>query len=391
MIDPSAFTPPYDHHLCRGLTTVGCDLTLYSTRADYYLWDGDTPYDRVEYFYRHTDALYRDRDGMPGRAAVKGLEHLVDMTRFVRKARACDPDVVHVQWAPVPVVDRWFFRALAQIAPLVFTVHDTTPFHDASTSVLQLLDADVVYDEADQLIVHTEGSRDELVDQGISPDDISVIPHGVLEYPDETAASGRNERSAGANEDDSQTILFFGTIKPYKRIDVLLEAFALLPSETRATTELLVAGNPKMDVEPLHRQAADLGIQSSVRWDLRFVPDPEVPVLFDAADLVVFPYDDIDQSGSLLTAVQYETPIVATRIAGFAEVLTDGEHGFLVPPDSPSALADAMDRVVTDPELAEQMSKNVGDLVESIPSWKSIAHSTRGVYESLCFDLADNR
>lgn len=390
MLDPSAFTPPYDHHLCHGLTKVGCDLTLYTTRSDYHLWDGDTPYDRVKYFYRHTDALYRHRDGLPGRTAVKGLEHLVDMTRLLREARARDPDVVHVQWAPVPVVDQWFLRALAQIAPLVFTVHDTTPFHGASTSRLQLLGADAVYDAASQLIVHTEVSRDELVNRGVSPADISVIPHGILEYPTETAAGSRNGENGGDNGDADRTILFFGTIKPYKNVDTLLEAFASLPSGTRATTELHVAGNPKMDIEPLRRRAADLGIQSSVRWDLRFVPDAEVPALFDAADLVVFPYDDIDQSGSLLTAVQYETPIVATDIAGFAEVLTDGKHGFLVPPDAPAALADAMHRVVTDPELAEKMGEKIGELVESIPTWEAIAYSTREVYDVVSNDPLDS-
>ncbi|WP_164932787.1 glycosyltransferase family 4 protein [Halorubrum amylolyticum] len=390
MLDPSAFTPPYDHHLCRGLASVGCDLTLYTTRADYHLWDSDMPYDRVEYFYRYTDALYRDCDGPPGRTAVKGLEHIIDMTRFVREAQVRDPDMIHVQWAPVPIIDRWFLRALNRIAPLVFTVHDTTPFHGASTSRIQLLGTDAVYDVADHLIVHTEVSRDELVDRGVSPDNISVIPHGILEYPTETAADSGYIQSGGDDGDKDRTILFFGTIKPYKNVDTLLEAFASLPSETRATTELHVAGNPKMDVEPLRRRAAELDIQSSVRWDLRFVPDAEVPALFDAADLVVFPYDDIDQSGSLLTAVQYETPIVATDIAGFAEVLTDGEHGFLIQPDAPAALGDAMYRVLTDPELAEQMGEKVTELAESIPTWEAIAHTTCEVYEMLSSDLLES-
>jgi glycosyltransferase involved in cell wall biosynthesis len=377
MLDPSAFTPPYDHHLCRGLTTVGCDLTLYTTRADYYGWDGDTTYDRVEFFYRHSNALYGDRDGLPGQTVIKGLEHLADMTRFVREARARNPDVVHVQWAPVPVVDRWFLRALARVAPLVFTVHDTTPFHGASTSRLQLLGAEAVYDAADRLIVHTGTSREKLVELGVSPDDISVVPHGILEYPTAIAANGENR------EKNDRTILFFGTIKPYKNVDTLLEAFAALPVETRATTELHVAGNPKMDIESLRRRAVDLGIQSSVHWDLRFVPDVEVSALFNTADLVAFPYDDIDQSGALLTALQYETPIVATDIAGFAEVLTDGEHGFLVPPDAPTALADAMHRVLVDADLATRMRENVGDLVDSIPSWTEIGDRTLEVYRAV--------
>ena len=375
MLDPSAFTPPYDHHLCEGLATVGCDLSLYTTRSDFNEWDNDTTYDQIEFFYRRTNALYKNRDRLPGRIAVKGLEHVADMMRFVREVQSLDPDVVHVQWAPVPVVDRWFFSSLAKVAPLVFTVHDTTPFHGASTSRLQLLGGDAIYEPFDHLIVHTESSKNELIGQGISPDDVSIVPHGILEYPGAATDAGKSG--------DNRTILFFGTIKPYKNIDTLLEAFAALPTEARETTDLHIAGTAKMDIEPLRDRAAELGIDSSVRWDLRFVPDAEVPTLFGAADLVVFPYDDIDQSGALLTALQYETPIVATDIAGFAEVLTDGKHGFLIPPDAPTELANAMDRVLTDPDLASRMSENIGDLTDAIPSWIEIADRTSNVYQAV--------
>ncbi|WP_175542273.1 glycosyltransferase family 4 protein [Natrinema hispanicum] len=376
MLDPSAFTPPYDHHLCRGLSTVGCDLTLYTTRSDYHLWDGERAYDWIEYFYRATNTLYSDRDGLPGRTAVKGIEHVIDMTRFIRKAWSLDPDVIHIQWTPVPVVDQWFLQALARVAPLVFTVHNTTPFHGASTSRIQLLGADTIHETADHLIVHTETSRDELINRGIPATKISVVPHGILEYPSATAADGKADA-------DNQTILFFGTIKPYKNIDTLLEAYAALPAETRDTTDLHIAGYPKMDAKLLQRWARDLGIESSVRWDLRFVPDSEVSALFDTADVIAFPYDDVDQSGALLTALQYETPIVATDIAGFAEVLTDGEHGFLVPPNDAVALADALDNVLADPELLACMRENISDLAESIPSWTEIAAKTQDVYRSV--------
>ncbi|WP_192918617.1 glycosyltransferase [Salinigranum salinum] len=380
MLDPSAFTPPYDHHLCTGLAAVGCDLTLLTTDADYFLWDDKTAYDRVEYFYGHTNGLYAGHDSLPGRTAVKGVEHVLDMARVLREIRSRDPDVVHFQWLPLPVVDRVYLRALARVAPLVFTVHDTTPFHGASTSRLQLLGARSVYDAFDRLIVHTRTSRDELVRQGVLASDVSVIPHGILEYPEPTApASG-----GGVEEEDGvDEVLFFGTIKPYKNVDTLLEAFASLPPETREGTVLRIAGNPKVDVAPLKGLADSLGIASAVRWDLRFVPDVEVPELFAGADLVAFPYDDIDQSGALLTALQYEKPVLATDISGFAEVLTDGEHGFLVPPNDADALAGAMDRILSDPDLSARMSERVGDLAESIPTWTAIAAQTREVYRTV--------
>ncbi|WP_181861592.1 glycosyltransferase family 4 protein [Haloplanus salinus] len=374
MVDPSAFTPPYDHHLCAGLAETGCELTLFTTDSDYFLWDGDTSYRRLAYFYSHTNDLYSGRDVSFGRTVVKGTEHIVDMSLFVRKIRAMDPDVVHFQWLPLPIVDRLFLQALRRVAPLVLTVHDTTPFRGASTSPIQLLGAESVYELFDQLIVHTPMSQDELVAQNIRSRDISIIPHGILQYPPQPSET---------EDTDTSTILFFGTIKPYKNIETLLEAYAELPADIRETVELHIAGSPKMDVRPLRERATALGVQPSVHWDLRFVPDAEVPGLFSDADLIVFPYDDIDQSGALLTALQYETPIVATDIAGFASVLTDGKHGYLVPPKNSEELSDAMNRILSDTELAARMSENIGDLVESIPSWVDIARRTCEVYRSV--------
>jgi glycosyltransferase involved in cell wall biosynthesis len=371
MVDPSAFTPPYDHHLCTGLAEIGCDLTLFTTDSDYFLWDGDTSYRRLAYFYARTNRLYSDRDVSVGRTAVKGVEHVVDMSRFLRRVRAVGPDVVHFQWLPLPVVDRLYLRALRRVAPLVLTVHDTTPFRGASTSPIQFLGAESVYGLFDELIVHTRTSEDELTAQDVPSRRISVVPHGILRYPSPTTESAT---------DGTRTILFFGTIKPYKNVGTLIKAYAKLPADVRETVELRIAGSPKMDVEPLRELAATLDVRSSVRWDLRFVPDSEVPRLFGDADLIVFPYDDIDQSGALLTALQYETPIVATDIAGFASVLTDGEHGYLVPPNDSAALADAMNEVLSDRRLAARMSENVGALAESIPSWVEIARRTREVY-----------
>jgi glycosyltransferase involved in cell wall biosynthesis len=309
-----------------------------------------------------------------GRTAIKGVEHIVDMALFIRKIRAMEPDVIHFQWLPIPALDMLYLWALRRVAPLALTVHDTTPFRGASTSPIQYLGSESVYDMFDQLIVHTRISRDELVARGVPPSKISIIPHGILQYPSQ----------ASENETDNpRTILFFGTIKPYKNIETLLEAYAKLPAETCEKVELRIAGNPQMDVRPLRERATTLGIQSSVHWDFRFVPDAEVPRLFSDADLIVFPYDDIDQSGALLTALQYETPIVATDIAGFASVLTDGEHGYLVPPNDSVALSDAMNRILSNPQLAAQMSESIGNLVESIPSWVEIARRTREVYESV--------
>ncbi len=136
-----------------------------------------------------------------------------------------------------------------------------------------------------------------------------------------------------------------------------------------------------MDIGPLRQLADELGVGRQVIWDLRFIEDAEIPVLFEQADVVVFPYKGIDQSGALMTAVHYGTPIVATRVGGFREILQDGTHAYLASPEDPIEFAHAMEKVLCDPDVASRMRKAVQSLAEETPTWDEIGQQTMKVYE----------
>lgn len=110
---------------------------------------------------------------------------------------------------------------------------------------------------------------------------------------------------------------------------------------------------------PLENLAAELAIESNIRWDLRYIPDEQVPVLFQSADIVAFPYREIDQSGVLMTASQFGKPIVPTAVGGFPEVRDDGVHGRLVAPDDHNAFADGLAQLPRNPESAAAMGAAV--------------------------------
>src|SRR4029077_10038301 len=165
---------------------------------------------------------------------------------------------------------------------------------------------------------------------------LARIPHGLLH--DVAPITARNSQAS-----DRVRFLLFGKLKSYKGADVLIEAFRLLPPVIRDQAEVQIVGKPYMDVEPLQRAARALG--PGVRLDLRFVPDVEMSDLLALADVIVFPYREIDVSGVLMAALRYGRPIIASRIGGFVELLVDGRHAILVPPDDTSALAEAMARL----------------------------------------------
>jgi glycosyltransferase involved in cell wall biosynthesis len=380
MIDPSAFTPPYDHHLCDGLSEAGLDVTLVTTGFNYEGWDNGIPYQKNELFYSLTNRLYPSMDSSWHRQLLKGTEHIKDSLLLVRYLKRLNPDVIHFQWLPLPFVDQLFVERLKRIAPVIHTVHDTTPYHGATPSRFQVWGVRSAPKRFDQLIVHTEDGKDQLQEREIPGSKISVVPHGVLRYPDtETSSANASSRQT----DNENVVLFFGSIKKYKGIDVLLHAFSVMKSETRERTTLKIAGSVSMSIDELQELATELGIENRIDWDIRYVPDEEVPSLFETADVVVFPYRNADQSGALMTALPYGTPIVASDVGGFSDVLDDGTHGHLVEPETPDDLSDALEDVLSNESKRNRMGESVRDLATNTYSWGEIAKQTLEVYDSV--------
>lgn len=377
VVDPSCFTMPYDHCLCEGLVRQGCHTLFVGSENRYTSWNYLTHYKRWNHFYRVTNTIYKRPSGI-GRKYIKGIEHLFDMGRLVRRLQKWRPHIIHFQWLPVPEIDRRFLPSLKKLAPLIMTVHDTQPFHGSPSSPVQLLGWSNMFRHFDMCIAHTEFSRRQLIERfGIGYDKVAVIPHGVFDYYKEQQSKRTQEQVA----DETKTILFWGTIKPYKGLDILIEAFAQLSQEVRRNTRLLVAGYPQMPIEPLQELAERKGIKDRITWDLRFIPEEEVPGVFQKAHVIALPYHRIDQSGVLMTALAFGKPIVATRVGGFIETLQDGVHGYLVDSGDPAVFAKAMETILTNPELSEKMGREIKLLANTVFSWDTIAGKTMKVYE----------
>ena len=279
-------------------------------------------------------------------------------------------------------------RKLRKIAPLVLTLHNTTLFHGSPTSRLQGFGFRSVFRYFDAIIVHTEFSKNKILERGWCPaDKIHVVPHGVLECYREPAIgeanSGQTIATGKDRDSGEQTVLFFGHVRPYKGVDLLIQAFAQLPPAVLASTRLVIAGKPGIDILELRELAQTLNVDHRITWELRFIPDGEIAEFFNQASLVVLPYRDIDQSGVLMTAIGFETPIVATRIGGIPEVIQDGVHGRLVEPGDVNGLASAIGDVLLSPGGQAKMKRALGLLRKGPLAWESCAHQTLDVYRQV--------
>lgn len=370
MIDPSLFTLFYDRDLARALARMGHQVKLYGRRTR--PTDGDSSGIALEaHFYRIAESAAIRRAPGAVRLAVKGVDHAWSMLGLLQRLRREQLDVIHFQWLPLPLLDNRFLSALGRLAPLVLTVHDTNPFNGDPTARVQGHGFFSALSRFDALIVHTRQGMERLRAAGLTQVPLSVVPIGVTPEPE----PGVGER------DGTVTFLLFGKIKPYKGLDVLIEAFARMPPHLRAKARLRVVGKPYMDLAPIRTLARNLGVEASLLLEPRFVADAEIPSLFDSDTVAVFPYREIEASAVLALAFGYARPVIASRLGWFAESIVDGVHGRLTEPGDAASLAAAMTHMMQDPAFTARCAAAMQSAAAAAPGWDEVARRTAAVYE----------
>lgn len=356
LVDPSAFTPPYDHALATALAAAGAEVELFTSRFAYGPVQQPAGYRREETFYRLAARVPDARV----RRAVKLAEHVPDMLGYRRRAHRAE--AVHFQWLTVQHLDGLL---LPRRRPLVLTAHDILP-REARPG--QRAAQRRLYGRFDAVVAHSEHGRRRLIDElGVEAARVHVIPHGVFAHLAEQRLP-----EAPPFETDLPVVLCFGLMRPYKGIDVLLEAWRGIEG-----AELWIAGMPRMDIEPLLAAAPP-----GVRFVPRFIGDTELPGYFRAASLVVLPYREIDQSGVLFTALAFGKPLLLSDVGGFPEVAATGAAR-IVPAGDPSALHDALAALLADPSALGEMAAQAAGAGQGEYSWESIARRTIELYRRL--------
>ncbi|MGI9658701.1 MAG: glycosyltransferase family 4 protein [Gaiellaceae bacterium] len=344
LIDPAAFTTPYDHHLASALAALELDVELITSRFRF--GEGYTPagYRRTELFYPLSGRLFgRSILRLPVRAA----EHVVGMARLRRRSW----DVMHVQWAPLPQVDA---RGLPTGGPSVMTAHDILPRRSAHKVDLWRR----LYGCFDRVVTHSEHGRDRLAKEvGLDTTRVRVIPHPV--FPGTTAHTGTG-----------RTVLAPGVIRPYKQIDHALAACRA------CNARLLVVGDPTFPLE--HRQDAP-----NTEWRLGYRTHAELQTALSEATVAIFPYRaELDQSGALLRALGSGVPVVAYDVGGMAEPVRRFGAGTVVAPDDEPGLARALSELLDDPARLEEARQGALRAREEL-NWAASAREHLAMYREL--------
>jgi glycosyltransferase involved in cell wall biosynthesis len=363
LVDPSLYTAPYDAALTQGLIAAGVQpawMTRPVRRGD----RAELPPERTDaFFYRRTDQAAWVPQSL--RPVLKGFAHLAGIARLLWKIRRTRPDLVHVQWVVVPVLDIAAMALIRRWCPLVLTVHDTVAYNGQKMSWLQHLGHKLPAKLAHHVIVHTRSGGERLLRHGVPPERLCVIPHGPLALAVSAAAP--------AARDPRFTLVLFGEIKPYKGLDVLIEAVAALAPPVRRQLRVVVAGRPRMDMAPAMSRIAALGLSEHFELRLKRLPEEEMAALFAEADGFVFPYRQIDASGVYCLVKPLGKWLIASRVGIFAEDMDGEAHGALVPPEDVPALAQALQHAIAE--------RPRGSVPGPGHSWSDIGCATRALYE----------
>lgn len=200
---------------------------------------------------------------------------------------------------------------------------------------------------ADALVVHAPSVADEA--RALVPG-VPIIEAFMPTFDNVSAAMTNGIASDAAklrrrlDAVDRPLLLTFGYVRPYKGVEDAIQSIAYC----RTAPKLLVAGECWDEPDRFRELAQSSGVANQVVLDFRYIPNDELPGIFGAADVVVLPYREATQSAVAALAFAYNKPVVATRVGGLPDFVTDGVTGALADPHDPQGLAEAIDRVVTD-------------------------------------------
>jgi glycosyltransferase involved in cell wall biosynthesis len=312
--------------------------------------------------------------------------------RLLRFAATASTPILHILWNnKFELIDRTALMAYYRLVGkrVVLTAHNVnTAARDGRDTWINNRSLRIQYRLAHHVFVHTERMKQELMsDFGVPEHKASVIPFGInntIPTSDLTAAQAKQRFGLGP---DDRTLLFFGQIAPYKGLEYLVDAVAVLSSGGE-DVRLIIGGKIKRGNADywakIQQTIQTRGIGHLVIQRIQFIPDEEVEPYFKAADAVVIPYVNVFQSGVPFLAFSFGVPVIATDVGSLRDDITE-DTGLLCRSMDPEHLAQTIARFFRS-ELhtdRERRRARIRQIATEAHSWTTVAERTCAVYAAL--------
>lgn len=282
----------------------------------------------------------------------------VSCIKTARKINKLKPDLVIFQWLhPYFAPCYTIITSLLKNTKVLFMCHNVFP-HERFP--LDRLLTKITLKHGDIFTVHAKSDAEDL--KSILPDaHMQVTVHPAYNFFKQKDMSKEEARKILNIASEEKVLLFFGLVREYKGLKHLLNALGKLKEEdpeNKRKIHLLIAGDfagERPEYDEIIRQ---LGIEDMIDITDGHIPIGEVEKFFAAADLVVLPYESATQSGVIQVAYSFDKPVLATRVGGLPDVVFDGETGYVVEPQQPELIAEAI-KDFFDNDKAELLAQGI--------------------------------
>lgn len=296
------------------------------------------------------------------------------------------PDIVHIHWLH-PFLSgtsrvETILRSSSFICELlilrilrvkiVWTVHNIVS-HEVRFRSLEIFFTKLLTRLCNKIIVHCPSSKDEVVKTyGVRESLVESIRHGnYIDYYENVTNKSQARKQLHLRMED-MVFLYFGQIRPYKGVSELVEAFKMLDD---SRVRLLIVGLP-LNNEVANNLVRKCSRDKRIRTVFRFIPNYEIQIYMNAADVVVLPYRYILTSGSVILAMSFAKPVIAPAIGCIPDMI-EIEGSFLYNPSETGGLTRAMEQSLN-VDLKKMGQRNF-DLAKNL-TWDEIAKKTYNIY-----------
>ncbi len=336
-------THPYKGGIVQHTTELAHRLTQAGHEVEIISWRTQYPF-----FYPGEQFVPHDKPELPmhaGSRRVLSWKNPAGWARWGRHLRQFDR-LVFIWWVPTiqgPVY-LGMLRALGKNRPPVTIIcHNVLP-HEPKPGDRQF--ARAVLRRCETVIVHSK-TQAALAKQ---------LTHSKVRTLDLPLSFLRQVGQVSKKGETAEQLLFFGFVRPYKGVDVLLKALAKLPK-----VRLTIAGEFWDNIQPYQQLITDLGLANRVKILNGYVAADDLASLITDADAVVLPYKEGTASWNVSLAHAYGTPVIATTAGSMGTQIRDGIDGLLCEPDSVPALTTALKRFYK-PGMAKKLRSGIPSL-----------------------------
>lgn len=301
--------------------------------------------------------------------------------RLYETIASIKPEIVHDPIGPANYWTVGLFPFLQRRWPLVLTLHDPKPHSGVKPWFKEFYRflVGVAVRSADLIFVHGKASESTVLQMGVPPQKVRIVPHGSYTFFNR----GRKEI-----KEEKHTVLFFGAMRLNKGVDRLPD-IAKRVRDVIPDVRFIVAGSSKGGISSvLDRKRIDTIMESLHACDNfeihdRFIPDSEIEIFFRRASVVLLPYWDATQSGVIMIAFAFGKPVVATRVGDIPDIVEHGKTGFLANPNCDQEIADLVITLLSNPILKRNMGIEAERRARGVLSWDAVAWEVSKQYEEL--------